>query len=307
VVTRGIDEMSSREDAALPPIAPRRRPARWIVAAVVLVLFAMFVHMVLTNPNWQWSIVGGYLFDTQIMLGLLRTIYLTLAASVVGLVIGLCVAAMRLSSDPTLRLVAALYVWVIRAIPALVLLLFVFFLAALLPTVSIGVPFGPSFATVATNSLISRSTAAVLGLGAYLGAYSGEIFRGGVLSVPAGQFEAARALGMADLTMMRRVVMPQTIRVIIPALANELITMFKNTSLVTVIGYAELLTTAQLIYAKNFETIPLLVVACLWYLTLTSLAMIGQARLERRFGRGFITRQQRATLRETLRTLRGSS
>lgn len=288
-------------EAALPPIVARRRPGTWIAAAVAVVLLAMFVHMVVTNPNWEWPVVGQYLFDKQIMLGLLRTVYLTLAASALGLVLGVVVAAMRLSANPVLNVAAALYVWVIRAIPALVLLLFVFFLAALLPTISLGVPFGPSFVTVPTNELISRFSAAVFGLSLYLGAYSGEIFRGGVLAIPAGQFEAARALGMTDLVMMRRIVMPQTVRVIIPALANELITMFKNTSLVTVIGYTELLTTAQLIYAKNFETIPLLLVACLWYLTLTSIAMLGQSRLEQRFGRGFRARNERASLKDTVR------
>lgn len=288
-----------QEERTIPPIVARPRPGLWITAAVAVLLLAMFVHTMVTNPNWQWPVVGQYLFDRQIMLGLLRTVYLTFAATAVGLVIGIVVAAMRLSSNPILKVAAALYVWVIRAIPALVLLLFVFFLAALLPTVSLGVPFGPDLVSVPTNELVSRFSAAVIGLGVYLGAYSGEIFRGGVLAIPAGQFEAARALGMTDLVMMRRIVMPQTVRVIIPALANELITMFKNTSLVTVIGYAELLTTAQLIYAKNFETIPLLLVACIWYLTLTSIAMFGQSRLEQRFGRGFRMRQ--STLRDALR------
>lgn len=303
LTANGVDH-----EETLPPITTRHRPGRWVVAAVVLVLVAMFVHMVLTSPNWEWPVVGEYLFDRQVMQGLLRTIYLTLSASVLGLLIGLVVAAMRLSANPLLKTLAALYVWVVRAVPALVLLLFVFFLAALLPTVSLGIPFGPRFVTVPTNELISRFTAAVVGLGLYLGAYSGEIFRGGILAVPAGQFEAARALGMPDFTMIRRIVMPQAIRVIIPPLANELITMFKNTSLVTVIGYAELLTTVQLIYARNFETIPLLLVACLWYLALTSIAMIGQARLEQRFGRGFRARPQMKSLRATLETaMRGST
>lgn len=302
LTANGVDH-----EETLPPITTRHRPGRWVVAAVVLVLVAMFVHMVLTSPNWEWPVVGEYLFDRQVMQGLLRTIYLTLSASVLGLLIGLVVAAMRLSANPLLKTLAALYVWVVRAVPALVLLLFVFFLAALLPTVSLGIPFGPRFVTVPTNELISRFTAAVVGLGLYLGAYSGEIFRGGILAVPAGQFEAARALGMPDFTMIRRIVMPQAIRVIIPPLANELITMFKNTSLVTVIGYAELLTTVQLIYARNFETIPLLLVACLWYLALTSIAMFGQARLEQRFGRGFRARPQTRSLRATMEAaMRGS-
>lgn len=137
-----------------------------------------------------------------------------------------------------------------------------------------------------TNSLISRFSAAIIGLAMYLGGYSAEIFRGGLAAVDRGQREACKAMGMSDFRMMWHVVMPQAIRIIIPPLANELITMFKNTSLVTVIGYVELLTAVQLIYSANFETIPLLTVACLWYLFLTSLAMLGQNMLERRFGKG---------------------
>ncbi|MER6878444.1 amino acid ABC transporter permease, partial [Amycolatopsis sp. NPDC000673] len=229
----------------------------------------------------------GYLFSADILRGLLNTVLLTLISSAAGLVAGVVVALMRLSDDPVLRWVATAYIWFIRAIPALVLLLLIFFLGALLPKLSLGVPFGPEFLSVPTNRLISQFSAAVVGLALVLGAYSAEIFRAGILSVPAGQLEAATALAMTRRQRLRRVVLPQAIRVIIPPLSNELVTMFKNTSLVSVVGYTELLTTVQLIYGRTYQTIPLLLVACLWYLVLTSLAMIGQRCLERRFGRGF--------------------
>ncbi|MBN9748427.1 MULTISPECIES: amino acid ABC transporter permease [Amycolatopsis] len=267
--------------------ARRRQPARWLTAGVALVLAAMFAHFLITNPRWDWRLVGGYLFSADILRGLLNTVLLTLISSAAGLVVGVVVALMRLSGDPVLRWVATAYIWFIRAIPALVLLLLIFFLGALLPKLSLGIPFGPEFLSVPTNRLISQFSAAVVGLALVLGAYSAEIFRAGILSVPAGQLEAATALAMTGRQRLRRVVLPQAIRVIIPPLSNELVTMFKNTSLVSVVGYTELLTTVQLIYGRTYQTIPLLLVACLWYLVLTSLAMIGQRYLERRFGRGF--------------------
>lgn len=286
----------------MPPISPRIHLSRWITGVIGLVLVAMFLHLLITNPNWEWDVVGKYLFAPVVMEGLLLTLYLTFASTALGLVLGVITAYMRLSGNPVLRVAASLYIWFIRAIPALVLLLLIFFLGALLPTISLGIPFGPSFVSWQTNELISRSSAAVVGLGLYLGAYTGEIFRGGVLAVSKGQLEAARALGMTDGLLMRRVVAPQTIRVIIPSLANEIVTMFKSTSLVTVIGATELLTTVQLIYARTFEVIPLLLVACLWYLLIVSIAMLGQRQLEKHFGRGFSATQRRTSRRLKLRT-----
>jgi polar amino acid transport system permease protein len=185
-----------------------------------------------------------------------------------------------------LRVVASLYIWFVRAIPQLVLLLLIFFFGALVPTLTIGIG-EVTILSAETNDVIDRFGASVIGLGLYLGAYLGEIFRGGILAVPAGQFEAAKSLGMGNTLLMRRIVAPQAIRVIIPAAANEMITMFKATSLVSVIGAAELLTTVQLVYARTFQVIPLLMVACIWYLLITSVAMVGQMGLERRYGRGY--------------------
>lgn len=286
----------------LPPIVSRPRPLNWLTGAVVAVLVAMLVNNLLTNDNWHWDVVGEYLFDDMILAGLGRTLYLTFAASALGLVLGMVFAAMRLSSNAIAQTIAYLYIWFIRAIPTLVLLLLIYFLGALQPTVGLGIPFGPEFVTFRTNDLITPASAAIIGLGIYLGGYSAEIFRGAILSVPQGQYEASKALGMPTLLMMRRQILPQSVRVMIPALANELITMFKSTALVTVIGYTELLTTAQLIYSRNFETIPLLTVACIWYLVITSVAMYGQQKLEQRYNRGF---KQSSKLRRDLWMLRG--
>lgn len=268
-------------------IHPRRRPFHflWYVLAALVALGA--VNFIVFNPRWNWPVVSKYLFSERILIGVLSTIQLTVVASVLGLILGIIVVACRMSDNRVLRAFAAIYIWIVRAIPTLVMLLFIFFLGALLPRITFGIPFGATFLDVPTNDLISRWSASVIGLAIFLGGFSAEIFRGGLLAIPKGQREASSALGMGRLTALRVVILPQAIRVVIPPMANELITMFKNTSLVSVIGYVELLTTAQLIYSVNFQTIPLLTVAVIWYLALTSLALFGQRALERRYGKGF--------------------
>jgi polar amino acid transport system permease protein len=268
-------------------IHARRKKSDFLCYAALVVAIILLYELFIDNPRWDWPIVWSYLFNKRVLVGLENTLILTALASVVGLVLGLIVAGCRMAENPVLRAAAYVYIWVIRAIPTLAALLFLFFLAALVPRLHLTIPFlNVTVFDVSTNNLISRFSAAVIGLAIYLGGYSAEIFRGGLAAVDKGQKEACKALGMSDAKMMWHVVMPQAIRIIIPPLANELITMFKNTSLVTVIGYVELLTTVQLIYSTTFETIPLITVACIWYLFLTSIAMLGQSLLERRFGKG---------------------
>ena len=304
----GVTEPSEpAASAPLPPIVARFRPVHWIAAVIgVLVLVRVAVFLV-TNPNWRWDVVGQYLFAPVVLRGLLVTVVLTLVSTALGLAVGVLTAYMRLSSNPTLRIAASAYIWFVRSIPPLVLILLIFFFGALVPVMSIGVPFGPDLLSVPANEVITRFSASVVALGLYLGAYVGEILRGGVLAVPRGQFEAARALGMTDGLLMRRIVSPQAVRVVIPAMANEVITMFKATSLVSVIGAAELLTTVQLTYARTFEIIPMLMVACLWYLLITSIAMLGQVRLERRYGRGYAATPTGPTSLRRVLTLRGGA
>lgn len=286
----GIDGDATASMPDLLPIHPRKSVGRWIsyVIGALLILFA--VQFFILNENWHWDVVGSWLFSQRVMAGLVNTLLLTVISTVIGLVLGVLNAMLRMSNLYVLRSIAALYVWVIRASPALVLILFIFFLAALLPKLSFGIPFMTPFYEIPTNQVISQFSAAIISLSLYLGAYSSEIFRSGVMSVPAGQFETCHSLGLSTWQSYVKVLGPQIVRVITPTLANEVVTMFKNTALVSVIGYVELLTTVQLIYSQNFQTIPLLTVAMIWYLFLTSLAMIGQSRLERRFGRGFTRR-----------------
>jgi polar amino acid transport system permease protein len=265
---------------------PVRHPGRWLAVAVLAVLAAMFVNTVITNDNFRWPIVAQYLFSPPIMNGLRNTLILTVLSMLIGIVGGIALAVMRLSPNPVLSGVSALYIWLFRGTPLIAQLLFWNFLAALYPRLSLGIPFGPEFISFDTNQLINQFAACLLGLGLNEAAYMAEIVRGGLQSVDQGQSEAAGALGMSRAQTLRRIVLPQAMRVIIPPTGNETISMLKTTSLVVVIGYFELMTSAQRIYSVNFQTIPLLIVVAIWYLALTSLLSVGQYYVERYYGRG---------------------
>ena len=265
---------------------PVRHPGRWVAVAVLAVLGAMFVNTVLTNDGFRWPIVGRYLFAEPVLNGVRNTLILTALSMIIGIVGGVALAVMRLSPNWVLSSVAAVYIWLFRGTPLIAQLLFWNFLAALYPMLSLGIPFGPGLVYFDTNQLINQFTACLLGLGLNEAAYMAEIVRGGLVSVDQGQTEAAGALGMSRSQTLRRIVLPQAMRVIIPPTGNETISMLKTTSLVVVIGYFELLTSVQRIYSTNFQTIPLLIVAAAWYLALTSVLSIGQGYIERYYGRG---------------------
>jgi polar amino acid transport system permease protein len=265
---------------------PVRHPLRWVAAAVILVLVAQLAHFLVTNSDLEWHTVWKYLFDHSILVGVEHTIELTIIAMVMGIILGVILAIMRLSANPILRTVAWVYIWLFRGTPVLVQLLFWFNLPAVVHSVSLGIPFGPSWFHTDPKTLITQFAAACLGLGLNEAAYMAEIARAGILSVDEGQTEAASALGMTRLQSMRRIVLPQAMRVIIPPTGNETISMLKTSSLALVIGYTELLFTAQIIYSRTYQTIPLLIVASMWYLFLTSILTVGQYYLERRYARG---------------------
>jgi polar amino acid transport system permease protein len=287
-VTTSSTDRDVRSSEPLDAV-PVRHPGRWVAVAVLAVLAAMFVHTVLTNDNFRWNVVGSYLFSGPVLNGLGNTLVLTVISMVIGIVGGILLAVMRLSPNPILSSVAALYIWVFRGTPLIAQLLFWNFLSALYPRLALGIPFGPEWISFDTNQLINQFAACLLGLGLNEAAYMAEIVRGGIQSVDHGQTEAAGALGMSRAQTLRRIVLPQAMRVIIPPTGNETISMLKTTSLVVVIGYFELLTSVQRIYSVNFQTIPLLIVAAAWYLALTSVLSIGQGFVERRFGRGLQT------------------
>jgi polar amino acid transport system permease protein len=250
-----------------------------VLAAVVLSL--------VNNPNIQIDLVGEYLFAPVILKGVLVTIYLTVVAMVVGVAGGVVLAIMRLSDNIVLSGIARFYVWIFRGTPMLVQLIFWAYAGAVYPEISIGVPFtGTVFWSAQTADLINPMMAALLALTFNQVAYASEIIRAGILSVDHGQSEAAHSLGMGPLRTMRRIVLPQAMRTIIPPMGNDVISMLKTTSLVSVIGGQDLMTTVQFIYSENFQVIPLLIVASLWYLFLTSVLAVPQSWLERRYGRG---------------------
>ncbi|RBQ19376.1 amino acid ABC transporter permease [Spongiactinospora rosea] len=289
--------MSSSTVVTGPPvgelvIVPRRHPGRWLAAAVIAVILGLLGWSVLTNANFGWPTVGDYLRDVSIGRGIVITLELTVLCMLVGLVLGTVIAIGRMSPNPVIRATAFGYIWFFRGTPVLVQLLFWFNLAALYPQITFGIP----GVALDANTLITPMMAAVLGLGLNEAAYMAEIVRAGIQSVPPGQSEAASALGLTRLETMRRVILPQAMRVIIPPTGNETIGMLKTTSLVSVLAVPDLLYSAQTIYARTFETIPLLIVASIWYIVVTSILSVGQYYLERHYARGSV-RQERTPLR----------
>ncbi|MBL1112028.1 amino acid ABC transporter permease [Streptomyces sp. 110] len=263
----------------------RRRPGLLVANAIVLVLAAMAITTIFTNPRFEWETVGKYFFEIRVMKGIGVSIGMTAVTMVLSLVCGTVVALMRMGGSRLMSNVAAAFIWVFRSIPMLVQLLFWYNLAALFPTLSLGIPWGPRFVTFDSNSVIGPLTAAIIGLTLHETAYIAELIRSGLLAVPDGQRQAASALGLTPAQIFFRITLPQALRVIVPPMGNELISLLKATSLVSVITLADLLYSVQLIYAKNFQTVPLLIVAAIWYMIITGAITLLQQRLERRLGR----------------------
>jgi polar amino acid transport system permease protein len=291
-------------------VVPARHPARWIAAFAVTVLVAQFAHGLATNPGWEWGVFGDYVLSETIVQAVWVTLQLTAYASVLGFLLGTVLAFMRLSRSPLLQTVAWSYIWVFRSIPMIVQLVFWFNLSALYEELGLGIPFGPVFWSVDSDSLIGTIGAAVIGLTLHQAAYAAEIVRGGVVSVDGGQLEAAAALGIPRLRQIRRIVLPQAMRAILPTAGNEIIGLLKGTSVVSVMAIGELFYQAQVIYGRNGRVVPLLLVATAWYVVLTSVLSVVQYYVERRFARGAdrtppLTPLQRA--RRSLRAVRAAA
>jgi polar amino acid transport system permease protein len=289
--------LETRPAAAAPPagtpydqltVVPARHPGRWIATAVVAVLLAMVVNSLVTNPRWEWDVVGAYLTEKSIVRGVLTTIELTAITAVVGFALGTVLALMRLSRSPLLQAVSWGYTWVFRSVPLILQLLLWYNLAYLYQRLDFGIPFGPSFGSVATLSLIDKFGAAILGLGLHQAAYSAEIVRAGILSVDQGQLEAAASLGIPKRRQTTRIVLPQAMRTIVPTAVNEVIGLFKGTSIVYVLALGELFYTVSVIYGRTQRVLPMLVVAAIWYIVLTTVVTVVQYYVERHYARGAV-------------------
>jgi polar amino acid transport system permease protein len=299
--------MTTNGDAV--KVVPVRHVGRWIGAGFVVLLIAMLIHTLFSrlptghyacqfvsgvrkcHPDtvWRfsWTIVGQYFTTSEILHGLLTTLELTVLAMIVGIVLGVIIAIMRLSPNRLLSSTAWVYTWFFRGTPVLVQLLVWYYIAVIYPHLSIGIPFtNLTLVHIHTATLLTAFVAATIGLGLNEAAYMSEIARAGLIAVDEGQIEAATSLGMTRRQSLRYVVLPQAMRVIIPPTGNEVISMLKTTSLVSFISVVDLLGAASNIYAANFEQIPLLIVASIWYLIVTTILSTGQFYLERHFAKG---------------------
>jgi polar amino acid transport system permease protein len=300
---------------------PVRHPGRWITIAIIAVLAAMFIHLLVTNDRFQWSFIfssyapgkRGVMFTEPVLNGLRGTILLTILAMLIGVVLGVVIAIMRLSDNPVLSGVAWIYTWFFRAVPRLVLAVLFGNLNILWTRVGFGLPFdaqighlfgiddlNAQFYSVKASDLLAGFTAGVIALGLSEAAYMAEIVRAGIQSIDPGQAEAAVALGLSRNQVLRRVVLPQAMRVIVPPTGNEVIAMVKDTSLVAFVPVTgELFFQLQAISARTFIVLPVLVAAVLWYLVLCSVLMVAQFFVERHFSRGYgTTGQARQRLRD---------
>jgi polar amino acid transport system permease protein len=266
----------------LKPIAVPKI-GHWIGGIVLAIFAAIFLQVLVTNKNMQWSVVAEYMFNPAILSGLGMTLLLTFIAMILGLAIGIVLAIMRLSSSRVFQSVSWGWIWFFRGVPPLVQLIFWYNLALLLPEISIGIPFdGPKLLSWNTNALITPFSAAIMGLAFTESAYAAEMIRAGIQAVNVGQTEAAATLGMTRGQTLRRIVLPQALRIVIPPIGNDTISMLKFTSLVSVLALPDLLYSAQMVYARTYQTVPLLLVATIWYLVLTTILTVVEHAVEHR-------------------------
>jgi polar amino acid transport system permease protein len=260
---------------------------RNIICGVIIVYLVAAIYDATQRKAFQWNIYLQYLFDQHVSQAALITIELTVLSMVLAAILALLLAVMRLSNNPILKWIAWGYIWIFRGTPVYVQLTLWGLLSVIYPALQLGLPFLHPFVTFDTNGVLNFYALAVIGLGLNEAAYLAEIVRAGILSVDRGQEEASIALGMTWTATMWRIVIPQSMRVIIPPTGNEFISMLKTTSLVTAIPFTgDLFAVAQAIAARTFDPVPLLLVASTWYLAISSILSVGQYFLEKRFARG---------------------
>lgn len=269
-------------------VARIHHPAQWIITAVVVVLVLNFGQTLFTNPAWEWQRVGHWFFSPAIVTGIWLTLAATAISAVVSFLGGIVVALGRLSSNPVLSGVSWLYIWIFRSVPLILVLIFLYNLGNLYPSIGIGIPFGPQF-QVKTVSVLSDLTLGVIGLSLSEIAYSAEVVRSGILSVDQGQHEAAKALGLSRSRQFSRIVLPQALRTIVPAYVNQVVGLIKSSSLLFYVSLLDLFGVVQNLGSTYpSDVIPLLVVATIWYLIFTSLISIAQFYIERHYAKGAV-------------------
>ena len=266
-------------------VIPQRQYGIWIGTVLALVLAGFIIRAFAVNPAFAWDTVFRYMFHAPILRGLGTTLLLTVLIMAAAIVVGTVVAIMRVSPSPILRAFAGIYVWFFRGVPALIQLIFWFNLSLLVREISLTLPYFGTLFSMRTNDLMTPFLSAVVALSLCEAGYMAEIIRAGIKSVPSGQAEAASALGMPYRMILRRITLPQAMRFVVPPTGNEAINLLKMTSLVTFIAVDDLFYSAQSIYARTFETIPLLIVVAFWDLAVVSVMSVGQHFLERYFGR----------------------
>ncbi|WP_417217967.1 amino acid ABC transporter permease [Arthrobacter sp.] len=276
-------QLSGPDGATVPVVALKHRE-RWVLGALAAAVFLWLAYTMATNPNIRWGKVAEYLFFPKIIDGIWITLMISVLATVLGLVLGVVLAVMKLSVNPVLNWLSTLYIWFFRGTPVLVQLIFWYNLAFLFPTLVLKIPFTNIGYLWNTNDVMTGFTAALLGLGLNLAAYFAETVRAGIQAVDTGQTEAAYALGMTPGKRMRKIVLPQALRIIIPPTGNEFISMLKTTSLVYVVAGNDLMTNASQIYKQNNLIMELLIVASLWYMVMTAIATFFQSKLEAHYG-----------------------
>jgi polar amino acid transport system permease protein len=302
VKNRGASGDGARPEAI--KAIPIRHWGRWIASVVILYIFVALAYSFVKNPHVEWHTIGQWLFKPLVLRGVVVTLELTIIAMVIGMVGGTLLAVMRLSKNYVLSSLSWLYIWFFRGTPVYVQILLWGNFAILYPRLYLGLPFVHLvFGSADSNTVISVFVASILALGLNEAAYAAELVRAGIISVDRGQTEAAESLGMSPSLTMRRIILPQAMRVIIPPMGNETISMLKTTALVAVISGHELMSNITIAYSQNFKIFPLLLVACIWYIFFTTVLTIGQHYLEAYFGRGFGDKEAAAAEKRAMRRL----
>ena len=303
-----VDTKRPDEEAQPLKVVPLKHPVLRTFTILVSLIGLFSLYSIVNNDNFQWGVIGRYFFSSAILRGLSNTIILTIVSMVLGTLIGLVLAFMRLSSSKFLAGLAGLYIWFFRGTPLLVQIILLYNISILYPRFSFGIPFGPTFFSADANTIVAPFVAAIAALSLNEAAFMCEVIRGGLLSVEHGQTEAAQSLAMPTSLIRRRIIIPQAMRAILPPSGNQVISLLKATSMVSVIAAYDLLYAVESIFSRTYETIPLLLVATIWYLIIVSVLMLIQNRVEAKYSKGSSRNTQGKTgLLARLTTLRATA